>query len=1078
MNLLQLKASNPELSVWVSASAGTGKTKILTDRVLRLLLKGEPFGKILCLTFTNAAASEMQERITHSLEQWAKLDNERLAKKLQQLLGTSCTQDELLIAKKLYSSYITLEDNINIQTLHSFCQKLLKKFPLESGVSPGFRIIDEIKASSILKQIKGQLTSQPELKLINEYLTINFHGLIIDEILSEIIQQKSKFQRNNSNIKEIYSESEKLINHLQKNFEDDYQELKNNSLVQHIIGFDVTVSELKKFFLTATGQKKKRIVAQKIAKPGSSLYSDLEIIQEQVYILDQKEKSSRLENHSKLLSLLGAKILSEYEFYKSKRGLLDYDDLIIKACALLNNNQAREKDMYKLDGFINHLLVDEAQDTSGDQWRIVDALIAEFYSGDSITTKNERTVFVVGDEKQSIFSFQGAEVAYFGKMNKLLSNKISSAGKSFENINLEISYRSAKEILEIVYHVFDKIQKQIPGMFANPINQLTAFRDNYPGKVELWPLSVAAEEQEEFWPITSQNSKSTVAKTLLAEKISLYIKNRIDRGNMLPATGKAITSGDFMILFRKRDELTKEVIKALQDQGLQVSGLDRITLKGNLSVQDLLSIGRFVLNPLDDLNLATLLKAPIIGLDEQSLQDLTIARGKLSIWQNLCNKIDKEQKYYNLYSRLNMMLEIYDKTSLSTFYQYIVDVLGIREQLNTLNGPDSDDAINELLYICRDYENQGDGSLQSFLFWVDESESSIKRNNNFLSTIKIMTAHASKGLQSPVVILCDTTSLPNNADRFIWNKENNFLSAKNSKEAPEYYNEIKKLEQDKTYAEYLRLLYVGMTRAEDHLIICGYEGSKTISEYCWYELVKKSMNEIATENKDGILLYGQDDENNLNIENPSVDQEQNNTELFYPQPRNDTQYILGEKASSTGYNNKTPISMRALDDVTKYQSIGDSPLSSANPREYGRIFHKIMEDSINLNNITALPLHPLIETLDSKQQVRIKKSIEKIIANKTFCELVKNNTVTEISIGSMPEKSINLGRIDLMIKTGKQLVIIDYKSDTHPPVDQENVPLGYKDQLFMYRDIIQDIYPSSIVSIKILWLANGVLMDI
>ncbi|GAB4163187.1 MAG: exodeoxyribonuclease V subunit beta [Rickettsiaceae bacterium] len=1060
VNFLQLKASDPEYSIWVSASAGTGKTKILTDRVLRLLLKGENFNRILCLTFTNAAAGEMKERIIKSLARWSTIDDSELANELYKVLGRNCSNKELLVAGKLYDSYIRSEDGINIQTIHSFCQKLLKKFPLEAGVSPGFKVIDEVKADAILKQIKNHLTSQPELELINEYLTINFHEIIIDEILSEIIQQKSKFLKNNVSAENLYAQSEKLIALLQCSFNDKYQELKANSLVQRIIGFGSTTKELKKFFLTDSGKKKKRIVPQKIAKPGSSLYADLEVLQDQIYALDQKEKALQLENHSKLLSLLGAKLLKEYEIYKSQKGLLDYDDLITKTCDLLNNSEAKEWVLYKLDGFVNHLLVDEAQDTSSEQWRIVEALIAEFYSGDSSNSKTERTVFVVGDEKQSIFSFQGADVDSFAAMNKLFKHKISASGKAFENVDLEISYRSATEILDVVYNVFAKIQSQDPSIISAPITQLQAFRNDHPGKVELWPICKIDDDQDKFWPFTAQESSANSAKALLAERIGSYIKDKIRSGKVLAATNKPISAGDFMILFRKRDDLTLEVIKALQNHGLVVSGLDRITLKENLSVQDLLSVARFVLNPQDDLNLATLLKSPIIGISEQALYDITTSRGNLPIWNSIIIKKENSQDHNHLFKSLYTLFKLYNQSTLGNFFQHIVDSLGFRQKLNKNNGPDSDDAINELLYTCQDFADQGDNSLQSFLFWLDNSDSSIKRENNAADKIKIMTVHASKGLQAPIVILCDTTSLPTNTDRFIWDKEGRrCLSAKNASDVPEYYQGLKKTEQQKSYAEYLRLLYVGMTRAEDELIICGYENSKSLPENCWYRLIKDSIQEIAIENADGTLMYGSDKGKLVAHNRASLGREEI-IEWFYPEEQSQQH----PRFRPTDYSN--------------YQSLNYALLLAESPLEYGLIFHKILEDSIAIKNLNNMGNHPLIGTMSRKNQLRIRNSIEKIIANSAFGELIQNNVLTEASIGSVKDDQINLGRIDLLVRLEQEVVIVDYKSDINPPQHKGNIPESYKQQLYTYKNLIAEIYPNKLISTKILWLETGELMDL
>lgn len=1054
MNSLQNRASNPEISTWVSASAGTGKTKILTDRVLRLLLKGEAFDKILCLTFTNAAAGEMKERITTALDTWSKLDNNQLSYELKKTIGRKATNHEILIARSLYGTYLKSENSINIQTIHSFCQKLLKKFPLEASVSPSFKIIDEIKADYLLNQIKEHLMSAEDLAPITEYLSVNFHELIIDEILSEIIQHKTQFLKSKNSLDNFKNESIKLIAALQSSNNLYHELIKQNPIVQNIVGFNTTTKELKKFFLTEYGQKKKRIVTQKIAKAGSNLYMDLEAIQEQVYLLDQKEKTIKLKNHSKLLALLGSKIIEEYEYYKSTKALLDYDDLIIHSCKLLNDSMAKEWVRYKLDGGIDHLLVDEAQDTSNYQWRIIEALIAEFYSGDGGERTN-RTIFVVGDEKQSIFSFQGADIDSFSQMNQFLKEKMSAARRQFENVDLEISYRSAKEVLYVVYQVFNMVREQIPGMFSSTLNQLKAFRSTHGGSVELWPICNTENSENEFWPIVKSDVDNTSSKRQLAQKISAYVKQTLGSGKMLAATNRAIAPNDFMILFRKRDEFTKEVILALQNEGVAVAGLDRITLRDNLAIQDLLAIGKFVLSPQDDLNLATLLKSPIIGIGESFLYDIATKRGNQSIWSYISLEQHSVKEYKHLFEQLCMFLEIYQKTNSETFFQYVVDVLGLRQALTSSCGSDSNDAIDEFLYACQDFFSQNNNSLQNFIFWIESSDSSIKRDASSSEKVKIMTVHGAKGLQAPIVILCDTTSLPTNNEHFIWDKDDNCLSVKNSTDAPDYYIDLKKIKQQKVYAEYLRLLYVGMTRAEDHLIICGYEGGRSISENCWFELVHNAMKEIAVKDADGRLIYGINSDYFNSISNKSSDIRE--TEYFYPR----------SKVFQKDINESEPFA----------QNISSS-LSVVNPAQYGLVFHKILEDSVSAKGMATTNHHPLIETLDKKSQKRITKSLKLIAENMEFNSLIQNRTFTELSIGTLSDKNLKLGRIDLMIHLKEEILIIDYKSDLNPAANLVSVPENYIAQLLLYKEIVQKIYPKKKICVQILWLENGQLMEI
>lgn len=1050
MNLLQVQASDPNFSTWVSASAGTGKTKILTDRVLRLLLQNAEFSKILCLTFTNAAAGEMKERIASALSDWANITTEELKEKLHSTLGRKCTPQELDQAQSLYSKYLNSDEKINVQTIHSFCQKLLKKFPLEAGISPSFTIIDETRSYQILKQVKNELLSKNALLPINDYLNANFHEVTIDEIISEIVQNKTKFFNSNHKYECIKSESEEIINSLNNFTSSEWKIIASTSIIQNIVGLNQTPKQIKKFFLTDSGQKRKRIVSQKIAKEGSNLYSDLELIQDKIFTLDQKEKTKQLELHSKLLSILGGAILSEYEVYKSKKGLLDYDDLIIYSSNLLKANDAKEWVLYKLDGGIDHLLVDEAQDTSFNQWQIIEALIEEFYSGDSKETLQERTVFVVGDEKQSIFSFQGADVHSFAKMNSALKDRMQYGGKNFRDLQLEISYRSAKEILDGVHIVFDNIYKKMPGLFNESIKQLSAHRNMHSGSIEIWPLYTSDEATNDFWPI-SDSTETKTPQIVLAEKISLFIKKQLASKRILPATGKEIAPNDFMILFRTRDELTNKVIHALKKDNIDVTGLDRISLCDSLAVMDLISVAKFALNPDDDLNLCSLLKSPIFGLSEKEIYEISINRQKDSAWKIL----QSNEAYSSLNKKLQNFIELYQTTHIGNFFQYIIDILDYRSLLNSNCGPDSDDAIDELLYAYNNFYKQNSTSIQHFIFWIEEHATSIKRTSSDSGKVKIMTLHAAKGLQSPFVILCDTTSIPSQTNRFQWSNENTLLSAKNSNLTPEFFKDLKKKEQSQIYAEYLRLLYVGMTRAEDHLIICGYQGKKTIPDNCWYELIRSSLSEKSALNKDGNLIFGNESPN-ICITSPKKNQ------------RSEVEFFSSKFTPET-----IKIKPRSISSYTH-----PSPLAKKDPMSYGLIFHKILEDSLVVPDLNIMKTHPLIQTINTESKTRMLKSIDKIIHNQKFCDLIKEDFHTEIAIGTEDHDSTKIGRIDLMIIKNSETIIIDYKSDINPPKDSNKVPKTYKKQLDFYKGTVQKIYPDKKIITMILWLENGNLMEI
>lgn len=1066
MNKLQLAASDPAYSSFVSASAGTGKTKILIDRVLRLLLNNNHFAKIICLTFTNAAAGEMKERIAKILALWPELSKEELQQELFTILGRHASQEELNLAKKLYEQYLQLEEKVNIQTIHAFCQKLLKKFPLECGISPSFTIIDEIESLSLLKKIKAQLLNDASMQDINQYLNENFHEVIIDKIINEIIDNKIKFVEIKS---EDISLSENIEQYLADEEEKWIQKTSSHSLIKQFFSPDQDKALLKDIFLTKTGQKRRRILSAKLAKPGSPIYLELEKIQEELWQFEQQKKSWQLVKHSNLILKLTQGILAKYEQYKQAKALLDYDDLIIHAYNLLSNNIAKDWVLYKLDGGIDHLLIDEAQDTSHYQWQIIEALMGEFYASET----RERTIFIVGDAKQSIFSFQGADSAAFSQFNQLLSTKMQQSEKNFKNIELDISYRSAANILKIVEAVFSDIAQKKPELFANTITKLKPYRTKKAGSVELWPLITASSQEAKFWPIFDPTEQQISPEQKLAQIIAQFVAEKLASKLTLAATNEIIRPEDFMILFRTRDSFTENVINALKEKNIAVSGLDRISLADNIAVLDLLSIAKFVLDPKDDLNICSLLKSSIFNLSEATIYHLCQQKNQkqISIWQILCqNKI-----YSKISSQLAEFNQLFHTHHVGNFFHLIVDIFDYREQIKLSCGIDSEDAINELLHLAEKFSQSHSLSLQEFIFWFENYSNSVKRDIESAGKVKIMTMHAAKGLQAPIVILADTTSLPVQNDLFYWSAEGSFFTAKNADSAPAYFEQIKEDKKQATYAEYLRLLYVGMTRAEDHLIICGYQTGKIIPENCWYNLVKTSLLKLDIAQK------------NMGTENTEKDLLEKKLIIgSYPQncsapthsAKNSSKQIIEKIALISDQTVKLSMKHPVINNNHTANHNYASPLAELRPTSYGLIFHKILEDAVNAKSLSLMKKHPLLTDMTSTAKKRMLASIDKIIANQKFQHLLEHEFYTELSLGRKLAQEINIGRIDLLIKKDNEIIIIDYKSDLYPPKIISAVPEAYLKQMECYRAMLRDLYPHQSIIEMIFWLENGELMQL
>ncbi|HJD59945.1 MAG TPA: UvrD-helicase domain-containing protein [Rickettsia endosymbiont of Omalisus fontisbellaquei] len=867
MSDLQQQASDPNYSVWVSASAGTGKTKILTDRFLRLLITGVEPTNILCLTFTNAAAVEMQARINSKLKNLSLCDVEKLEEKIFLMTGHKPLSLEIENAKTLYDKLLNSNEPLNIYTIHAFCQKILKTFPLEAGITPEFKILEETKLQDIFLNIRNEIYLNDEHNDLIKILLNRFHEITLQDIFTEIIEQKIKFKKlftHKTIPEEIHNKRLALgeLNNI-------YDKVKNLFLE-----YDLE-TEPKELFFTKDGKKRKSLLSKELIRKYPKLLLELEKITSEIYRLDELRRIEELEYHTNLLTKLAHIILKKYDSYKEENNLLDYDDLIYYTEKLLNNKTTHEWLVHKLENEINHILVDEAQDTSPPQWNIITTLITEFNAAD----KPSNSTFIVGDDKQSIFSFQGADLANFSLVNERLKANLTSANKKFKNITLECSYRSCAEILQFTHHVLKNIKSNYPNLFLSDNPLISSFR-THQGSVTVWPLVTSEKQEELFWALPEDYENSKSAADLLIEKIVNFIKEQIENKEILPSTASRISEKDFMILVRKRDEFSNNLIKELSKAKLKVEASDRVNLKENLTIMDLISVAKFVLLPDDDLNLAGLLKSPIIGISEQQLYELLVNKSDNSLWDILSS-------HEEIYNKLDSLIKIYKISTAEDFFDLAVNNLNLRE----IYDYDSDDMINELLKLSKNYANDIDNSLQGFVTWFENNNITVKRDMEHSDKIRVMTVHGSKGLEAPIVILCDSTTLPVSSNKFIWddkgeadllqmpaNKEEfegntehstaaytsvredastgltyklpleasyargrMFFSA-NAADTPEFLQTLKEAEKLKDLQEYIRLLYVAMTRAKDHLIICGFSSKAATPENCWYEMTKQIFN--------------------------------------------------------------------------------------------------------------------------------------------------------------------------------------------------------------------------------------------
>jgi ATP-dependent helicase/nuclease subunit A len=881
MTKAQIQASDPEYSVWVAASAGTGKTTVLTARVLRLLLGGTNPGKILCLTYTKAGAAEMESRIKLKLCSWVTLSEENLVAELTRLSGIVPNNEIIKRARELFLKTLDTPDGIKIQTIHSFCQGLMRRFPLEAGIMPHFKVMDDKTSKELLKEARIRLLSNSNSYKTSVEVASAIKNIFwriregtFSAVIEAIIEDRDKFENaleKAGSVTSLQAAIYKLLGvpegcneediiyqaTLEKSFDRDA--LKNCALglleqsrktfvklgkilcswleqdaanrVQH---FD----EYKKAFFTQKNEPRKDLTPAKSKVPIAPMLAEQARLQK----VSNDIKSTRVAVLSSSMVEIANAILKIYGEEKSSRAFMDYADLIMKSENLLLKDDIAPWVLYKLDGGIDHILLDEAQDTSPQQWNIIDSLCAEFFAGNGARDV-ERTIFVVGDEKQSIFSFQGAAPHIFNKMQEKFRQRVGQAGKKWRSVRLDESFRSSPVILQAVDAVGESLRAESrePGDGKLETNE-TIHRDNLKnnevnsivssqhrqaysahiahhkemfGRVEIWPLIEPAKTEAEIgWVMPLEYKDKQDTRKILAEQIADMIKEWLDSGRILESEGRPVSAGDIIILLRKRRKMADNIISSLKKRGVAVAGHDRLVITEHIAVMDLMALGNFLLLPQDDLSLACVLKSPLIGLSEEKLFEISYKRGGKSLWNALREVQGNENNGNYAYSYLSNLLSKVDFLTPFGLYCHILEALGGRKKLIRRLGYEVNDPVDEFLSMALAYEKSHAPSLQGFLSWLESGKSEIKRDleQSGSDTVRVMTVHASKGLEAPIIIMPDTISdFATSKDKIFWHEQQQgqghiMLWPGGAENLEDVCNLIKRNSKDEQSQEYYRLL--------------------------------------------------------------------------------------------------------------------------------------------------------------------------------------------------------------------------------------------------------------------------------
>ncbi|MDR1561126.1 MAG: UvrD-helicase domain-containing protein [Holosporaceae bacterium] len=1031
--------SNIRASCWISASAGSGKTKKLIDRILVLLLNGIEPSKILCLTYTKAAASEMLMRLADCCYKFHKMSHAELC---SELIDIGFDDSFLYVAKSLYEKSLRPEW-VSIQTIHSFCFSVLERFPLETGLSPGVKLCDDYQRKKLINESIALVLSDEKykdhLEIIAEYTTD------ISEFISDYkMVQIKDFVFKIDNFVELYYDFfnldkewnslgnqeinyrllAKLFNDNQRHIFCELAEILSTGSASDIKTAEILyrnaeclTEEFVEVFLTKTGELRANLCTQKI-KDLSCHDRMRAIAQKALEFCELKKRYITAKANASFFSAV-RQIIHKFIELKTIKHCLDYNDVISFTTTLLENTWV----MYKIDRKIDHVLVDEAQDTSPEQWEIIKKITNEFFDH----YQSNRTIFVVGDEKQSIYSFQGANVKLFTAMHDYFKKRSLACGQKFYDILLNTSYRTTGNILSFVDDIFNE-------KFPNVKH--VSDRNKLSGVVEVVNIFENGDEKR-------NNNGDCIEKQDTGQKLSIYladfIKDSIESNIFVESKNRAAKASDFLILFQRRNISTmKNIIYALRNNDIPAVGIDKMLLKDELIVEDLIVFAEFAVFPLDDLMCARCLKSPIVGMTENDLMRACIDRKDEKLWKYL----QKNEELYKKYS-LEKLKNYMGKAFVLSAYDFFMNALtdGVKEKFLDRLGEQCLEVLYEFLEVVANYEKDNNSSLQNFLMWFRSFEYEIK-NESFAEedAARLTTVHASKGLQSPFVIIADSHFYRAKNDKILQTDENilfwDFLKDCRPNRV------IQECEKNlQAHAEeYNRLLYVALTRAEDFLYILGEKHEKMLNEKCWYNLIRSKL----------------DDNKFIKTDRFGVQSNRYGKYSYFSEKCDDNPETTNEPITIPNWFYEKL-------ETSDQEDVGDSTKTMS--MIYGDCVHFLLSEAPRYLSHSLFDgiVDSLVENFDLPDEYKKAAKTEAYNVIKKFDFLFDSNSMSEVTFIYKGEE----GRIDKIAFQNDNVWVVDFKTG----VPQSDVSSEYISQLALYKQAVCEIMKKNETNIRtaVLW---------
>ncbi len=1111
----QREASDPGISAWVSANAGTGKTKVLTDRLLRLLLDGVAPERLVAITFTRAAAAEMENRLFGELAKWAAASDEDLLQRIEDLCGRAPADPDaaMVTARQLLVRVLECPGGIRIQTIHAFCQSLLASFPLEAGLAPHFRALDEVDAATLrararsgtlraatrgsgvlgdaIRTVAGAFGEQQIGSALDAFrarresfgkavqaeggidgYVQRAAGLLAldpDTTAVDILQRAwARVGTDPHRGKALEAAEDLLVAGSQS------QALaKAGQALQAWIGCPADPASLLErwqqwagTFLTKKNTPLRKLPWVPTAKQGPSrvreetaafLGTECRMVQKDA----NHQRDLRTFERSAALARLADDERRRYEQLKRNRVAVDYDDLLLRAYELLTARSASAWILYKLDGGVSHLLVDEAQDTAPAQWRVIGAIADEFFAGLGAVEDAPRTLFAVGDSKQSIYRFQGADPQAFASEGRVFGDRVRGASLPWKSLQLELSFRSTPAVLKAVDEVWNHQQMRLG---TGETTTHVAHRSADYGRVEVWPP---------FKPRPGDPDRNLHLRKL-ARWIAEHIGALTRPQNGHPARYQP---GDVMILVRKRMPFMPFVVRALREAEIPVAGVDRMRIVDQPPVVDLLQLARFLLCPHDDLALANVLKGPLAGvaggLSEADLFALAHGREQPRLWDALRTRTNDRTSYRTVCDRLSWLVAASQRLAPFDLFSEVLDgEHGARSALLARLGPDAVDAIEEFLFQALEYTRRETPSLEHFIAWVESEDIEIKRDLEVAGgSVRIMTVHAAKGLEAPIVFLAEAETKPQVRHPVVWTSDGIALLREAKDDQPEL---VKKLDcefREEEQREYERLLYVAMTRARDRVIVTSWQ-TRTPKEPgpWWSNLVREPLSdlpEIKTEQR--WIPTESDDTGRTYVLEANAPEPAATAEAVEPEP---------EVPLPAWLQRPAPPERAAPPSRATTEHVSDETRSVALAR--GTLAHQLLERLAAMppgrrRDSAAALAHRLAPQLAAEMRDSVCSAALDVLGRAEFAFMFGPDSRAEVRIAGMIDDQPVEGQIDRLVVTADEVTAVDFKTGRGPR-SWDETPAPYRRQIADYMALLSDTYPGHRIRGMLLYIESSQLL--